>query len=194
MVQPATLQTLITELNEAQNLPKHASRAALLNVFAEELKTLNLDSGHAVELPGPTGELNLLSEKERGVVLCLGPDRTSARQQAATALSQGNKVIVIASDIADLLAQAAQQNLPLLGTEGSLALNAISSVQGFAAVCYNASTDQQRDLRITLSKREGALLPLITEMDQPERFVIERHLCIDTTAAGGNASLIAASE
>jgi RHH-type proline utilization regulon transcriptional repressor/proline dehydrogenase/delta 1-pyrroline-5-carboxylate dehydrogenase len=92
------------------------------------------------------------------------------------------------------LAQAAQQNLPLLGTEGSLALNAISSVQGFAAVCYNASTDQQRDLRIALSKREGALLPLITEMDQPERFVIERHLCIDTTAAGGNASLIAASE
>lgn len=194
MVQPATLQTLITELNEAPNLPKHASRTALLNLFAEELKTLNLDSGHAVELSGPTGELNLLSEKERGVVLCLGPDRTSARQQAATALSQGNKVIVIASDIADLLAQAAQQNLPLLGTEGSLALNAISSVQGFAAVCYNASTDQQRDLRIALSKREGALLPLITEIDQPERFVIERHLCIDTTAAGGNASLIAASE
>jgi len=29
-------------------------------------------------------------------------------------------------------------------------------------------------------------------MIAPERFVLERHLCIDTTAAGGNASLLAA--
>ena len=27
-----------------------------------------------------------------------------------------------------------------------------------------------------------------------QRFVLERHLCVDTTAAGGNASLVAASE
>jgi RHH-type proline utilization regulon transcriptional repressor/proline dehydrogenase/delta 1-pyrroline-5-carboxylate dehydrogenase len=28
-------------------------------------------------------------------------------------------------------------------------------------------------------------------MIAPERYVLERHLCIDTTAAGGNASLLA---
>ena len=35
-------------------------------------------------------------------------------------------------------------------------------------------------------------MPLVTERD-PARYVFERHLCIDTTAAGGNASLLAAS-
>ncbi len=47
---------------------------------------------------------------------------------------------------------------------------------------------------MALSKREGALLPVITEHKLDQRYVIERHLCIDTTAAGGNASLIASAE
>jgi RHH-type proline utilization regulon transcriptional repressor/proline dehydrogenase/delta 1-pyrroline-5-carboxylate dehydrogenase len=38
------------------------------------------------------------------------------------------------------------------------------------------------------------LLPLICESADPQRYTMERHLCIDTTAAGGNASLIAAGE
>jgi RHH-type proline utilization regulon transcriptional repressor/proline dehydrogenase/delta 1-pyrroline-5-carboxylate dehydrogenase len=36
-------------------------------------------------------------------------------------------------------------------------------------------------------------VPLETALVSPERYVVERHLCIDTTAAGGNASLLAAS-
>src|SRR5690606_28441766 len=48
------------------------------------------------ELPGPTGELNRLSNHARGTVLCLGPDKETALAQAAMALSQGNKVVVIA--------------------------------------------------------------------------------------------------
>ena len=42
--------------------------------------------------------------------------------------------------------------------------------------------------------RGRALLPVITEHKLDQRYVIERHLCIDTTAAGGNASLIASAE
>ena len=188
------LTSLIEKLQNTQIAPRQELATQLSTLFAKELASLPFSPEQATELPGPTGELNLLSEKGRGVVLCLGPDLHSARQQAAIALSQGNKVILIASGIETLLATAAQHKLPLLGAEGSLAVDAIQSVQGFAAVCYNADPAQLREVRIALSKREGALLPLITEMEQPERFVIERHLCIDTTAAGGNASLIAASE
>ena len=36
------------------------------------------------------------------------------------------------------------------------------------------------------------LVQLVTERVAPERYVLERHLCVDTTAAGGNATLIAA--
>ena len=50
-----------------------------------------------------------------------------------------------------------------------------------------------REYRIALASRKGMLIPLINEC-APERYVLERHLCVDTTAAGGNASLIAAVE
>ena len=34
----------------------------------------------------------------------------------------------------------------------------------------------------------GAIIPLITETDDRSRYVLERHVCVDTTAAGGNAA------
>ncbi len=68
----------------------------------------------------------------------------------------------------------------------------LSQVNGYEAVLSQAETPILQQYRCALAEREGALLPLITETDAAERLVIERHLCIDTTAAGGNASLIAA--
>ena len=38
---------------------------------------------------------------------------------------------------------------------------------------------------------EGAILPLITAMPDRAHVAHERHLCVDTTAAGGNAALLA---
>lgn len=35
------------------------------------------------------------------------------------------------------------------------------------------------------------MLPLVAEQGRPERFSLERHVCIATPAAGGNASLSA---
>lgn len=63
---------------------------------------------HAEELPGPTGELNRLSNHARGVVLCLGPDKETALEQAAMALSQGNKVVVVAPGTQDTVDRAAK--------------------------------------------------------------------------------------
>ena len=146
------------------------------------------------DMPGPTGELNRLSNHARGVVLCLGPDRETALEQAATALSQGNKVVMIAPGVADVLKQAASMGLPLVGAEGLVDAQALVTCHGFAAVVSCAEQALLRTYREALAHRAGALLPLITEHTLDQRYVIERHLCIDTTAAGGNASLIAASE
>ena len=71
---------------------------------------------------------------------------------------------------------------------------ALEQARGFTAVVSCAEASLLREYRQALAKRDGALLPLITEHTLDQRFVIERHLCVDTTAAGGNASLIAASE
>ena len=48
-------------------------------------------------------------------------------------------------------------------------------------------------LRFESGERKGELVPLLQSDDYAGRFLVERHVCIDTTAAGGNASLLAAS-
>jgi RHH-type proline utilization regulon transcriptional repressor/proline dehydrogenase/delta 1-pyrroline-5-carboxylate dehydrogenase len=149
---------------------------------------------HAEELPGPTGELNRLSNHARGVVLCLGPDKETALEQAATALSQGNKVVVVAPGTQDVVERAAKAGLPIVGVDGLLEPDALAQARGFQAAVSCAEPSLLKEYRQALATREGALLPLITEHKLDQRFVIERHLCVDTTAAGGNASLIAASE
>ncbi|MER2507560.1 MAG: hypothetical protein ABTQ27_02245, partial [Amaricoccus sp.] len=55
------------------------------------------------------------------------------------------------------------------------------------------SANHSRTLRRALAARAGAIVPLETALIAPERYCLERHLCIDTTAAGGNASLLAES-
>ena len=189
-VNTETLEQLIQQLDLTTQGLK-ADPEQLQKVFAGIASELPKPVTEATEMPGPTGELNLLSETGRGVVLCLGPDAESAVKQAATALLQGNAVVIIAQGIADLLKQCADAKLPVQGMVGQLTAEAITEAHGFAAVSCNASNDVLKTIRQALATREGALLPLITELDQPERFVMERHLCIDTTAAGGNASLIA---
>jgi RHH-type proline utilization regulon transcriptional repressor/proline dehydrogenase/delta 1-pyrroline-5-carboxylate dehydrogenase len=46
-------------------------------------------------------------------------------------------------------------------------------------------------MRQILATRTGALVPLINDADFADRCHLERHVCVDTTAAGGNASLLA---
>ena len=49
-------------------------------------------------------------------------------------------------------------------------------------------------VRRTLSQRDGAIVPLIASPSDAGRLFVERHVCIDTTAAGGNASLMSAAQ
>ncbi len=145
---------------------------------------------HAVEnMPGPTGESNQLSTHPRGLLLCLGPGRELALQQATAALSLGNRVVVIATGDFQELNDSV---LPVVILEGLLKADDLAELSGFDAVLCQADERAAREYRQALSSREGALIPLIDEI-QAERLIIERHLCIDTTAAGGNASLIATS-
>ncbi|AHM05358.1 Proline dehydrogenase (Proline oxidase) / Delta-1-pyrroline-5-carboxylate dehydrogenase [Roseibacterium elongatum DSM 19469] len=50
-----------------------------------------------------------------------------------------------------------------------------------------------RPIARALADRDGAIVPLISEADPADHLILERHLCIDTTAAGGNAQLLAAA-
>lgn len=122
----------------------------------------------AVELPGPTGESNVLHVAGRGTLLCLGPTEADLSAQKVMA-SQAGCVPMVASVDKDMLAVAAT----------------------FDAVAWFGDGDVLADIRKTLAGREGPILPLLTNAGDVARLQHERHVCIDTTAAGGNATLIA---
>jgi RHH-type proline utilization regulon transcriptional repressor/proline dehydrogenase/delta 1-pyrroline-5-carboxylate dehydrogenase len=193
-VDSAKAQSVIDQVEPGDWAQMPDRLAIVQRLFDSQTISHRVLTGNAMELPGPTGELNLLSNVGRGVVLCLGPDRETACRQAAAALVQGNSVVMIAPDIDALLQAAHQLQVPLYGVSGSLSAQSAQVLHGFDALCCNGDEQHLRALRKALAQRDGVIIPLITEWDQEERFVIERHLCIDTTAAGGNASLIAASD
>jgi RHH-type proline utilization regulon transcriptional repressor/proline dehydrogenase/delta 1-pyrroline-5-carboxylate dehydrogenase len=120
-------------------------------------------------LPGPTGELNVLSTYAKGVVLCLGPTAEQADKQAQMAIASGNAPCV------------------MLG----MALDDLAVLSGFDVAVLWADEVATKKCRIALSKRKGVLIPLITDIDVSARCILERHVCIDTTAAGGNVALLA---
>ena len=148
----------------------------------------------ALDLPGPTGESNRLSFAPRGVVLCLGPGADAARAQAALAREAGNAVVVVADGATHALgaeAAAAAADACVRVLDGQVAPAALATLPGIAAVACCAERSVLAAMRTALARRSGPILPLISEHDAPERYALERHVCVDTTAAGGNASLLA---
>jgi RHH-type proline utilization regulon transcriptional repressor/proline dehydrogenase/delta 1-pyrroline-5-carboxylate dehydrogenase len=145
------------------------------------------------DMPGPTGETNQLSVHPRGCVLCLGPTREAALKQALAALAQQNSVLIAAAEGDELEAILRAAGLPVKGIDGLPEAAVLAEIEGIDAVMSYADTTTLALYRQALARRDGVIIPLICENDAAERLVLERHLCIDTTAAGGNASLIAAS-
>ena len=133
-----------------------------------------------ISMPGPTGESNRLSSHGRGTILCLGPSADTARNQAEVARQNGCAAVMVAPG-------ASGEN----AIDGFLPRRALAELQGFAAVALASDEDDLRAARVALASRDGPILPLLSEADIAPRCRIERHICIDTTAAGGNAALLA---
>jgi RHH-type proline utilization regulon transcriptional repressor/proline dehydrogenase/delta 1-pyrroline-5-carboxylate dehydrogenase len=48
-------------------------------------------------------------------------------------------------------------------------------------------------VRRSIASRSGPIVPLISEVLYPAAYAHERGVCVDTTAAGGNATLLASA-
>ncbi len=115
-------------------------------------------------LPGPTGESNQLTVVPRDPMLCLGPD--IGKQMAAVDATGGRPI------------------------EGNL--DDIARLGDIGGVLYWGGDEAiQRQIRQALAAREGPILSMITGTPTPADVIAERHTCIDTTASGGNAQLLA---
>ncbi|MGB8621664.1 MAG: hypothetical protein WCD16_02495, partial [Paracoccaceae bacterium] len=68
---------------------------------------------------------------------------------------------------------------------------ALKTLTGFSGAVFWGGDDAARAYDVALAERDGPILPLVTEALDRARVVLERHLCVDTTASGGNAELLA---
>ncbi len=151
-----------------------------------------LDYG-PIDLPGPTGEANTLTMVPRGKVLCLGPDPEALVWQVVQALAAGNRVLAVASGAPAYLKPLLGKDLPLAALDGSVDAASLTDLDVDLVAFAGGETDA-RAIRKALAARKGAIVPLVAEIAYPAAYAHERAVCVDTTAAGGNASLLAAAE
>ena len=114
--------------------------------------------------------------------------------QAAQALGAGCPAVLAAPGAVQAVRPLIDAGAPVAALDGTVAAETLTAVRGIAAVAAAGASDWTRDLRLALARRDGPIVSLETQTIAPERYVVERHLCIDTTAAGGNASLLATVE
>ncbi|MFO7855151.1 MAG: bifunctional proline dehydrogenase/L-glutamate gamma-semialdehyde dehydrogenase PutA [Paracoccaceae bacterium] len=169
---------------------RRALRAAPPAVRAAHLAAAAVEPG-PISLPGPTGESNRLSRAARGVALCLGPGAEAATAQAVQALAAGCGAVIAAPGAEAAAAPLVEAGAPVATVEGAPAPEALRTLSGFGLVAVASADATARAMGEALAARDGPILTLETELLAPERHWIERHLCIDTTAAGGNAALLA---
>ena len=127
----------------------------------------------AQSLPGPTGESNRLARIARAPLLCLGPGAGAAQAQGRALRALGGVAVEVAEPV-----QA----------------GALETLEGFSGAIWWGDAETGRALVRALAARRGPIVPLITGAPDAGHAALERHLCVDTTAAGGNASLLAAAE
>ena len=156
-------------------------------VLAEQYMRTTL-FGNKLTLPGPTGEHNTLTFSARGTILCAAADIGVLLNQLAAVLATGNKAIVLARS---------QSVIPSsLPAEVKKRIQWVDSIDAckveFQVALIEAAL--AGSLRAPLADRSGALIGVIETSEEGAiplwRLVAERALCVNTTAAGGNASLM----
>lgn len=168
------------------------ARTALSNSLLWQRATLPLER----TLPGPTGEQNTLKLHPRGTLLCLGGDTPDQlAEQIALCLISGNKVVARTSPttialITELKRALAEAKFPADTLTDCSEIEVEALLDGpLDGVALEGAG--RPELAARLVRREGPLLPLLSAREDPVRFYHERTVTINTTAAGGNASLLA---
>ncbi len=153
--------------------PWYIPRLMNVPVPSNTLPTPGATTQEGLVLPGPTGESNHWRTAVRSPVLIIDNASDACNDVEKMAVSLGCKT----------------QRIP--ESEAQTTLHNIIERDGIAAVIAPASSAKQiLNYRLQMAQSDGALIPLLDSMNDPSRLLMERHVCIDTTAAGGNASLL----
>nr|WP_317055681.1 bifunctional proline dehydrogenase/L-glutamate gamma-semialdehyde dehydrogenase PutA [Roseovarius sp. W115]MDV2929268.1 bifunctional proline dehydrogenase/L-glutamate gamma-semialdehyde dehydrogenase PutA [Roseovarius sp. W115] len=153
-----------TDATWPTDMSPDAAQAALVAAQDRDIPT-----SPALVLPGPTGESNRLTLHARAPLLCLGPGEDAAKAQAEAVMALGGRAATVT---------------------GALAAEVLTTQSNFAGALWWGDATKAQAYTTALSKRNGPILPLITGQPDLGHVMGERHVCVDTTAAGGNAALL----
>jgi len=150
-------------------------------------------------LQGPTGEKNQLSLHGRGVVLCLGGGSEPAKSlmvQVFRSLLLGNLVKIPLAmgnlntqEILAAFKKVKLDNLLVSFDTGSTEAQLVDP--DISVVMYDGGKENKTVYRQILAAREGSRIALVPSSTGNEMLTVERVVSTDTTASGGNASLLA---
>lgn len=192
-----------------EQLPAHAEAIVTMRLGRQLLQ----DSAAlepTLALPGPTGESNELYFTGRGVALVLGNEYSSqplVSGQLLAALACGNAVVVHWPDQAEwtrmLVDVCHHAGVPkgVLSLANTDDLTELLQTPDLRLVITSGTPEQIITLNRTLANQEGVLIQLAAETDivncpeliSPDfllRLVTEKTRTINTTAVGGNATLL----
>ncbi len=145
-------------------------------------------AGSCLTLPGPTGEDNRLYFVPRGTLAALSMNRAGLLHQILAATASGNRLVLAPTDENRALVAA----LPA-SVQGCVECVADWFERPIGALLLDGPDAFARDWRARLAERGGPLLRLLRPNPDYDMsaLVHERTVTINTTAAGGNASLMA---
>lgn len=155
------------------------------------------------ELPGPTGESNVLYLENRGNIICYADENVSFHfwvQSIVTSLATGNTVIAVVSDLFYQEALEFRDKFVATGAGKDVFqvakqchLDAMLAHPALSGVVVDSGCEIKHYISEKLALRHGAILPVITSEyfdTMIQRLVTEKTISIDTTASGGNTSLM----
>ena len=182
---PGDLPPLLRRLAEWASATGRNALACLCEDYAaQSLRDVRLD------LDGPTGERNTLHFAPRGTLLCLAGDEAGLLHQFAAVLASANTAVAVdGPDSRNLLASLPAE----LARE--VRLQPQENYAGIAGVLLAADQADAAVLRQRLAAEPGALIPVYQPDDENCRYPLyrmlaERVVSVNTTAAGGNTTLM----
>ena len=173
-------------LGELSEWARHRDLEALARACSEYQRLTLLP--YRVDLPGPTGEKNTLRFAGRGNVLCVAGDANDTLEQLAAILATGNEALLPDNEASRALLKRLP---PALSLRARLARGS----DDIAAALFAGSGEARARLHEELAQGAGALIPLIVRGAASHRYplyrlCVERVVSVNTTAAGGNTTLM----
>lgn len=167
----------------------------LLSVAPSELPVSGTPGQDAqpLELPGPTGETNRYRLKPRGTVLCRAVSKAGVQAQLQACQQTGNAMLwVDTPEIRVIHQQAGLADVRWVDT------GALEAAE-YQVVLFEGDGDDLLALSRVVAARPGPIVPVLARRTPElsagqgyplEMLVREVSLCINTAAAGGNATLM----